>query len=451
MRDLLMDRTPKDWDVATNATPEDIQRVFSDTYYTNEYGTVVVKMDEELIEVTPYRKDIGYSDARHPDRVEFGKTLEEDLARRDFTVNAMAFGKKTARDAWMLVDPFGGQEDIARRVIRTVGNADERFGEDALRLLRALRFTAELGFRIDDAAWASLARRVNDIARISPERIRDELVKMLAGDFPIVGLWLMFESGMMKLVLPELAAGARVGQNKHHIYSVLFHNLMAAQHCASDDPLVRLAALFHDIGKVETKQGDGSDSTFYAHDSAGARITRRIMRRLRFSSAEIERAAHLVRHHMFYYSIGEVSDAGVRRLLKRIGPENIDDFMAVRIGDRMGSGTQVEMPHKLHLLLEHMRNVQRDPISVRSLAIDGNDLMKELRLKPGPIIGAIQEALLEEVLDDPSLNTRETLLEKAKLYDHETTLAEYRERRRKNQEESRRLFDEGVDADTLGG
>lgn len=406
-------------------------------------------MDGELVEVTPYRKDIGYSDARHPDRVEFGATLEEDLARRDFTMNAMAFGKKSSRVAFTLVDPFGGEEDCQRRVIRSVGNADERFGEDALRLLRALRFAAELGFRLDGATWASLTRRVGDIARVSGERVRDELMKMLAGDFPIVGLWLMLESGMMKVLLPELAAGAHVGQNKHHIYSVLFHNLMAAQHCTSDDPLVRLAALFHDIGKVETKQGDGPDSTFYAHDSVGARITRRIMRRLHFSNAEIERVSHLVRHHMFYYSIGEVSDAGVRRLLKRIGPDNIDDFIAVRIGDRMGSGTQVEMPHKLHMLLEHMRNVQRDPISVRNLAIDGNDLMKELGVKPGPVIGAIQEALLEEVLDDPSLNTREILLEKAKAYDQEKVLAEYRERRRKNQEETRRLFDEGVDAETL--
>lgn len=449
MRDVLLNRKPADWDITTDATPEQIQELFSDTYYNNVYGTVVVHAGEIDVEVTPYRTEVGYSDQRHPDEVHFGKSLREDLLRRDFTMNAIAYGRKRATAAFELVDPFNGQNDIRDRLIRTVGNPDERFREDALRLLRALRFTSTLGFHIERATWDSIIRHVPDIERVSRERIRDELLNILVSDYPITAFWLMLESGMMKIVLPELEHGAHVGQNLHHIYSVLFHNLLSMQYCPSDDPLVRLAALLHDVGKPDVKQGDGKYSTFHGHDIVGARIARRLMRRLKFSNEDIEKVTHLVRHHMFYYSIGEVSDAGVRRLLKRIGPDQIEDFLAVRIADRMGSGTQVEMPKKLHVLLQHMHDVQRDPISVTNLAVNGYDLIKEFHLEPSPIIGALQEALLEKVLDDPSLNTREKLFELARGLDREQILAEYRERRKKNQEESRRLFEEGVDAQAL--
>lgn len=403
VRDALLNREPKDWDLTTNAKPEEIRRVFSDTYTNNPFGTVVVRLAGYEIEVTPYRAEGEYKDGRHPEHVAFGVSLEEDLSRRDFTINAMAF------DGERIVDPFGGQQDLNTKVIRAVGDPATRFQEDGLRLMRAVRLACDLNFDLEEKTRVALLAKGDLLRRISYERIRDEFMRMVMADNSTTGMWLLAETGLLDEFLPELSAGIRIGQNKHHIYSVFFHNVLALQYCPSDDPWVRLGALFHDIAKPQTKVGLGHNCTFYKHDIVGEEVTRRAMRRLRFSNEQIDRVAHLVRHHLFFYSVGEVSDAGVRRLLRRIGPENIQAFIDIRVSDRMGSGCQVEIPYKLRELQERMVEVQKEPISTKMLEIDGHDVMKLLNLKPGPKVGEILNVLLEEIIDDPVKNRREYL------------------------------------------
>ncbi|MBI2410916.1 MAG: HD domain-containing protein [Candidatus Kerfeldbacteria bacterium] len=422
VRDLVLGRTPTDFDMTTNATPEQIQKTFADTLYNNNFGTVVVRMPGEQgmrheIEITPYRAEAEYSDQRHPDSVKFGVSLEEDLKRRDFTINAMAFnGNK-------IVDLFGGQEDCQRKLIRTVGKPEERFNEDALRMLRATRFAAQLDFHIEDETFTAIQHLGKNILRVSGERIRDELLKTLNAEDPYRGFWLMHTSGLLQHILPELEEGSGVGQNKHHIYTVLTHNLFSMQFCPSDDPLVLFAALLHDVGKPRVKEGDGPNSSFHAHEHVGGRMVRKMMERLKFSRKDCDRIAHLVSQHMFYYNTGEITDAGVRRLIKRIGRENLDDLMAIRIGDRMGSGTQKEKPYKLIELERRIRMVEKDPMDTTMLKIDGNDIMRITGLTPGRGVGEIMKALLEDVLEDPSLNTEEYLTKRAQEISASTSLS----------------------------
>lgn len=415
VRDVLLSREPKDFDIATSATPEQIQKTFSDTLYNNAFGTVVVRIDDDdvrhEIEITPYRAESTYSDKRHPDAVRFGASLQEDLKRRDFTMNALA------TDGTQLYDFFEGKKDCAAKIIRTVGDPRERFAEDALRMLRANRFAAELGFYIEAQTFVAIQERVKDIRAISGERVRDELLKILQSDDAYRGFWLMHTTGLLNEIIPELEEGVGVTQNKHHIYTIFGHNIFSMQFCPSDDPLVRFATLLHDVGKTRTKQGDGPDSTFYQHDAVGGRMSYAIMQRLKFSRKDCERVAHLVANHMWYYAQNEVSDAGIRRLLKRIGRENLDDFMAVRIGDRMGSGCQKEKPFKLVELERRIRMVEKDPMDTTMLKIDGNDVMKSTGLKPGRAVGEILHALLEDVLEDPSLNTVEYLKKRVREFD----------------------------------
>lgn len=408
VRDLLRGAEPYDWDVTTNATPEEIQEVFPDTLYNNRFGTVIVRHEDMEVEVTPYRKEGHYSDHRRPDAVEFGKSLREDLERRDFTINAMAMDLEGT-----ITDPHNGQKDLQAKTIRCVGVAQERFSEDALRMLRALRFAAQLSFSIEERTLAALKKHKSDIQHVSKERVRDELMKLLGSDDALRGLLLLDEARMIDEIIPELAEGRGVSQNLHHVYSVLYHNMLSAQYCPSSDALLRLAALLHDVGKPRSKEGEGKTATFHDHDRMGADMTIDIMKRLRFSNDEIARVEHLVRYHMFYYSLGEVSDKGVRRMIKRLGKENIEDFFVIRIADRMGSGCQVELPYKLKELWRHMEEVQKDPIDTRMLEINGTEIMELLGIEPGPEIGRIMNALLEEILDDPSRNTREYLTERA--------------------------------------
>jgi poly(A) polymerase/tRNA nucleotidyltransferase (CCA-adding enzyme) len=407
VRDLVIGREPKDYDITTNATPEQIQATFEDTLYNNDFGTVAVRIiqgqERYEMEVTPYRADGDYTDGRHPDGVEFGVSLEEDLKRRDFTINAMAY------DGRELIDPFGGQNDCQAKIIRTVGKATERFGEDALRLMRATRFAAQLSFTIESDTLAAVKQLSETITQVSWERIRDELMKTVTSDNPYRGVWLMLETGLLEEVLPELCEGVGVTQNKHHIYTVFMHNLLALQYCPSDDPLVKLASLLHDVGKPRTKEGDGINSTYYNHDHVGAQMTRQILKRLKFSKKDIERVSHLVDQHMFYYSRGEQTDAAIRRLVKRLGRQNIDDFMAVRVADRMGSGCQKEKPFKLIELERRIREVEKDPMDTTMLKINGNDVMEITGMRPGREVGVLMNKLLDDVLEDPSLNTVEYL------------------------------------------
>jgi len=413
VRDLVIGRTPKDYDLTTNATPEQIQVTFPDTLYNNAFGTVVVRITDadairHEIEITPYRAESTYSDQRHPDAVQFGVSLQEDLKRRDFTINAMAYDGKN------IIDPFGGQADCASKIIRTVGSAQERFSEDALRMLRATRFAAQLGFTIDPQTVAAIAQHAKDISKVSGERVRDELMKTLNAEDPYRGFWLMHTTGLLKQIIPELEEGVGVWQNKHHIYTIFTHNIFAMQFCPSDDPIVLFAALLHDVGKPRTKEGDGIDSSFHQHESVGGQMAYEIAKRLHFSRVDCERIAHLVRQHMFYYNTGEITDAGVRRLIKRIGRAHIDDLMAIRIGDRMGSGCQKEKPFKLVELERRMRELEKDPMDTTMLAIDGNDIMTLTGLTPGREVGLLMKALLEDILEDPSLNTVEYLEQRTK-------------------------------------
>lgn len=403
LRDRIMGEEPKDWDVTTNALPEQIQKVFPKSLYLNTFGTVTVRSGDTEVEVTTFRSDGAYSDFRHPDKVNFGVSLEEDLSRRDFTINALAYDGKD------LVDLYNGLADIKAGVIRAVGDPTGRFQEDALRMLRAIRFASQLRFKIEPATWKALVAQHDLVKHVSAERLRDEFVKMLNTEDPLQSIWLLHTSGILKFMIPELEAGVGVEQNLHHIYTVFAHNVFALQFCPSDDWRVRLASLLHDVGKPQVKQGVGKIATFYQHEHVGAKLARQIMKRLAFSNDDTNKVVHLVKHHMFYYNVGEITDAGVRRLVQRVGLENINDLMAVRIADRMGSGVYKDKPVKLLELERRIEYVQKDPISTSMLAIDGNDLMKNFGLKPGAKIGVLLHRLLDEVMDDPTRNTAEYL------------------------------------------
>lgn len=416
VRDILLGKTPKDWDITTSAKPKDIQDIFPDSVYENDFGTVAVKTGSEeealrLIEVTTFRSEAKYSDKRHPDKVDFKKSLEEDLKRRDLTINALALDEKGS-----IVDIFEGQKDLKQGVIRTVGDPNERFAEDALRLMRAIRFATQLNFTIEGETFQAIKQNAHLIKMVAQERIRDELMKMFDNKYAYNGILLMQDSGLLELVLPEVAKGIGVGQNKHHIYTVFEHNLYALKWAAEHDyPLhVKFAALLHDVGKPQTKHGEGKDSTFYGHEVVGGRIAEKLLKRLKFSKKFTEKVVLLVRYHLFYYEVGEVTESSVRRLIAKVGPENMDDLVKIRICDRMGSGVPKPKPYRLRHFEYMIDRVQKDPISVGMLKVDGKDVMEVAGIKPGKKIGQILNILLDEVLDEPKKNEREYQLKKIK-------------------------------------
>ncbi|MBU1289850.1 HD domain-containing protein [Patescibacteria group bacterium] len=421
VRDILLGKKPKDWDITTKAKPEEIQGIFPDSFYANKFGTVTVKTESEEralkeVEITTFRTEQRYTDKRHPDKVSFTIRVEKDLSRRDFTINALALNKKGE-----LIDLFGGQEDIKKRLIKAVRKADNRFGEDALRMLRAIRFTAELGspagkWQIETQTLEAIKKNAAWLQAIAKERIRDELIKMIMADEPEEAIELLRETGLLKYIIPELEKGIGVAQNRHHIYSIYRHCVLALKFGAKRKYglEVRLAALLHDIAKPQTKRGQGEYSTFYNHDIVGARFAANILQRLRFPKKTIEKVAHLVRNHMFVYGVDEVSETGVRRLLRRVGRENMGDLLKLRITDRLGSGCPKAVPYKLRHLEYLIEKVSKDPISVKMLKINGDDLMKILETKPGPKLGLILNALLSEALENPKINTKKKLSEIAK-------------------------------------
>lgn len=419
VRDMLLDREPKDWDITTNAKPEQIQDIFGeeDSFYTNAFGTVGIKTrsGEEataIVEATTYRTEGRYTDKRHPDHVEFTDSLEEDLARRDFTMNAMA------TDGTKIIDPFNGREDLRQRRIRAVGEASERFEEDALRLMRAVRFATQLEFSIEEGTSRALEDAADNLEVIAKERIRDELGKMIMSDRADYGIELLREYRLLQHVLPELEEGWGVTQNQHHIYTVWEHNIKALRYACDEDYSfsVRLASLLHDVGKPRTKSGDGPNSTFYGHEVVGGRLVKKMLTRLRFPSSEVDHMTLLVRQHMFNYDPEgpeAITDAGVRRLVVRVGIENMDDLIRVRQADRIGSGVPKAVPYRLRHFMYRVEKVMHDPVSRKQLAVDGKDLLEELEMSPGPRLGAVIDALFEEVLDDPTRNDREKLLARA--------------------------------------
>jgi len=437
VRDILLEgtlptgRQAKDWDIATDAKPEETQKVFKDSVYENNFGTVGVKTPSEkeslkIVEITTFRLESEYTDKRHPDKIKFAKTIGEDLSRRDFTINAMAIDLKSQilnpksqtnskfkiqNSKFLLVDPFGGQKDLKNKIIRAVGDADERFNEDALRLMRAVRLATELDFEIERKTLEAIEKRAGLLEAIAKERIRDEFVKIIMANEAARGILLLEQFGLLKYILPELCEGIGIDQNLHHIYTVFEHHIKSLDYAARQNYSleVRLVALLHDLGKPKTKYGKGYNATFHGHEMASAKMAARALERLRFPKGVIEKVAHLVRYHMFYYNVGEVSEAGVRRFLARVGPENVDDLLKIREADRIGSGTPKAVPYKNRHLLFMIEKVKTDPISPKMLKVDGNAVMKIAGIEPGPKVGQILAVLLEEVLDNPAKNSEKNL------------------------------------------
>lgn len=419
VRDIIMDRAPKDWDITTNATPEAIQEIFPNTFYENEFGTVGIVNDEvedetvKVVEVTPYRKETGYSDKRHPDSVEFSDTLLEDLKRRDFTVNAIAYDPTGEK----FIDPYKGGLDIEKKRIIAVGDPHARFSEDALRMLRAVRIATEIDFDIEGTTSAAIVEMSKDLSHISQERIRDELIKIIMSDHPRRGFILLRELGLLTYILPELEAGVGIEQNQAHSYRVFDHIIETLSAAAKKkQPLhVRLAALFHDIAKPHTRAFDEKkkDWSFHGHEVEGSKLARYRLQELRFPAELIATVTKLVRWHMFFSDTEQITHSAVRRLIKNVGPENVEDLLMLRVCDRIGMGRPKEEPYRLRKYKAMVEEVMRDPISVGMLKIDGRGLMKLLEEKPGPRIGWILHALLEDVLDDPKRNTEQWLGERA--------------------------------------
>lgn len=449
VRDLFMGRKPKDWDITTNAVPEQIIPLFPKTFYENEYGTVGVVNEEvsdetlKIIEITPYRLESSYSDHRRPDSVKFSKNILVDLKRRDFTINAIAYDAETGG----IIDPFFGVSDLARGVIKAVGEAKERFFEDGLRILRAVRLHVELNFPLDHDTEKSIMENKHILGKVSKERIRDEFVKIIMSDNPGGGLMILKKLGLLTHVVPELEESMGVEQNRAHAFDVWTHLLKTVQHSADKNYSlhVRLGALLHDIAKPRARRWDkeADQWTFYGHEVLGSHVTRKILEDLRFSRETIEKVVNLVRWHMFFSDTEQITFSAVRRLIANVGKENVWDLIDMRGCDRIGTGRPKENPYRLRKYKAMVEEVMRDPISVSMLKIDGKKIMELLGITPGPKIGQILNALLEEVLENPSLNTKKYLnkrtLELYKMSDMELKELGEKGREKKQKEEEKEV------------
>ncbi len=420
VRDLFMNKKPKDWDITTNALPEEIISLFEKTVYENSFGTVAIVnenvSDETLkvIEITPYRSESLYSDNRRPDNVVFGQSIEEDLKRRDFTINAIAYDPINLN----IIDPYFGMADILKSVIRTVGDPYERLKEDGLRVFRAVRFHVELGFPIDTETEKAIIENKDILKNISKERIRDEFINIIMSKRPIDGMVLLKKLGLVSFIAKELEESFDIEQNKAHSYDVWTHLIKTLQHSADKEyPIhLRLASLFHDISKPKTRKWDNDSKqwTFYGHEVVGSRVTKKILENLKFSRETIDRVVNLVRWHMFFSDTEQITISAVRRMIVNVGKENIWDLMNLRICDRVGTGRPKEDPYRLRKYYSMIEEAMRDPISVSMLKINGNRLMDMLEIKGGPKIGYILNSLLNEVLDDPEKNNEDYLENRSK-------------------------------------
>ncbi len=479
--------TASDYDFTTSARPEQIQEVFPEHFYENTFGTVgvarehlleqmgrinkvstnqdldlntqaTINLDQatkiheslqknqtdkiknldtitnssnqkDIYEITTFRSDGTYSDHRRPNEVTWGDTLEGDLSRRDFTINALAIKIKQSyletidftkaldtldidSQYFEVIDLHEGVTDLEAGIITTVGNPNKRFSEDALRMLRAVRFSVQLNMQIEDATFDAIVTNSQLLKHISLERIRDEFLKMLKSDFPKESIEILDQTGLLKYVIPELIDGKGVMQGGHHTTDVWTHNLDAVGSCPSKDPIVRLATLLHDVAKPHTYKEIDGKPTFYNHEIIGSRMARNIARRLRLSNQEVEKIFLLVRYHMFYYQ-PEHTDASIRRFMRKVGLENINDILDLREADRLGSGAR-KTSWRLEEMKERMISQLHQPFAITDMAINGHDVMEELGLKPGPQLGKILNELFEKVLENPELNTKEILLAEAK-------------------------------------
>lgn len=420
VRDLISGKKPKDWDVTTNATPEQIMGLFDKTFYENDFGTVGVVNEEttdetlKVVEVTPYRLESSYSDNRHPDKVTFSQKIEDDLKRRDFTINALAYSVSKGH----VLDLYKGQNDIKDKIIRTVGIPTDRFAEDGLRILRAVRFSCELGFQISPETERAILENGHLLRNISSERVRDEFSKIIMSDRPMNGMLILKKLSLLSFIAPELEKTIGVEQNKAHAYDVWEHLLRSLQH-AADQKLnldMRLSALFHDISKPETRRWGKEQETwtFYGHEVVGARVTKKILNNLKYPSKVVDKGVTMVRWHMFFSDTEQITLSAVRRMIANVGEENIWDLMNLRICDRIGTGRPKANPYRLRKYKAMVEEALRDPVSVGMLKIDGKRVMNVSRITPGPKIGYILNALLEEVLEDPKKNTEKYLENRTK-------------------------------------
>ncbi len=413
VRDMLLARDVSDWDVCTDATPKELLAVFPKAIPTGiDHGTVTVVRDHQHFEVTTLRGETTYSDGRRPDSVYFTDDIDKDLARRDFTVNAIALDPVTGH----VIDPFGGQADLTKKILRAVGDPRERFNEDGLRVLRAARFVATLELELDGATQAAIGGALDTYKKVSAERVRDEWVKTMKARRPSRAFDVMKDTGILGVSCPELLLGVGLEQNRYHTYDVWRHAMECMDACVGD-PILRIAALFHDVGKPATRafSEKTKDYTFYEHERVGAEIVDPICSRLRFSNDERARITHLVRHHLFHYD--QWSDAAVRRWIQRVGRERLADLYALNEADLRAKGR--EGPPDLEALAALKAHVERvleagAAFSTRDLAVNGNDLMRELGVARGRLLGDVLKELLDVAIQDPSKNTKDGLLAEAR-------------------------------------
>jgi putative nucleotidyltransferase with HDIG domain len=421
VRDLLLRKEVENWDFTTNATPEEILKLYPDGFYNNKFGTVGLKKSvgtsrdlSLLFEITTFRKESDYKDARHPQKISWAKTIEEDLARRDFTINAIAY------DGQKIIDPYDGQKHLKEKLIVAVGNPNKRFTEDALRLMRAIRFSSELGFLIEDQTRLSIQKNASLITKISWERTRDELFKILASDHPSEGILFMRSTGLLTFILPELDVCFIIPQKsprRHHIYDVGTHLVMSLKNCPSKDTITRLAALLHDVGKAKTFYKDEKNGliTFYNHEVVGTKMAEEIANRLRLSNDQKKKFITLVKYHQFTVTETQ-TDKAVRRFIREVGKEFIQDMLNVRTADRIGSGA-TPTSWRLDLFKKRLIEVQKKPFSVTDLKISGNDVMKTLNIKPGPKVGEVLKKLFDKVVDGKIKNEKDVLIKEIKNFD----------------------------------
>ena len=431
VRDLILGREVNDWDFTTNLTPEEMKKIFpKNSFYNNNFGTLsIVEKDGEIFEVTTFRTERGYSDGRHPDEVKWGKTLEEDLERRDFTVNAMAIELQNplvsqsstsslkeggSLNNYKIIDLFEGQKDLENKLIRTVGNPDERFGEDALRLMRAVRIAGQIEFNIEEKTLESIQKNAKLINNIAGERVRDELFKILLLPTPSTGIEWLRKSGLLEQIMPELVSGLGMIQKGHHIDDVWTHNLKTLDNCQSKNPITRLAALLHDVGKPRSAEGNGDSRTFHNHEIYGSRMAVSIGKKLRLSNKELDQLFRLVRWHMFTVQETQ-TDKAVRRFIRNVTLDYVDEMIDLRRADRLGSGAK-ETSWRWELFKKRIVEVQKQPFAVKDLKVNGMDVMEILEIKPGRKVGEVLNSIFKEVEEKPELNDREVLLEKIKSF-----------------------------------
>ena len=412
VRDILMGKIVSDWDFTTNANPEEILKIYPDGFYDNVYGTVGLTVEgyDKPFEITTFRTEHGYSDSRRPDTVSWGKTLEEDLKRRDFTVNALAI------DDEKIIDLYEGQKDLDNKIVRAVGDANERFNEDALRMMRAVRIAGELNFKIEEKTFEAIQTNSALINKIAKERIKDELFKILKSDNPYAGILHLKETGLMQEILPELTKCFGVEQkspSRHHIYDVGTHLLVSLKECKSTDPITRFATLIHDIGKPQTfRKLPTGVITFYNHEMVSTKIAENLANRLKFSTKEKDKFIKLVRFHQFTVDENQ-TDSSVKRFITNVGLEYVQDMLDLRVADRLGGGAR-ETSWRLEEFKKRLVEVQKQPFSIKDLKISGRDVMEELNIPAGPKVGEILEKIFLEVTENGVPNERETLLNKLK-------------------------------------